>query len=61
MLVPSSAFDQGHLIRAILDSARLIMTKSGEMQGHGGYFSSLVSPMSRSHDAAQMNSGDDDS
>jgi len=62
-MVPSSAFVSIRDIRVARDSTApdLSLTKSEGMQGHGGYFSSLVSLMSRSRAAAQMKSGDDDS
>jgi len=62
-LVPTSAFVP---IRDI-PSARfstapdVSTTKSGEMRGQGGYFSSLVRILSKSRDAARIRSGDDDS
>jgi len=62
-LVPSSAFVSIRDIRSARDPTApdLSQTKEGGMQGYGAYFSSLVSPMSGSRDAAQMKSGDDDS
>ena len=53
--------DQGHPIRPILDSARLITDQIGRNARTWRLLSSLVSPMSRSRDAEQMKSGDDDS
>jgi len=49
MLVPSCAFVSiGNIRSARFSTAPdLSLTKSGDMQGHGGSFSSLASPMSR--------------
>ena len=62
-LVPTFAFVSIRDIRSarISTAPDLSLTKSGELQGQGGYVFSLVSPMSRSRDAARIRSDDVDS
>jgi len=62
-LVPTSAFVSIRDIRSARFSTApdISPTKSGRTQGKGGYFSSLVSSILRSRDAARMKSGDADS